>query len=138
MAQGNKVPFLGRWKFPWVPYESTAGQGLIAGAVETFREKTGIAALVEGLVGLYETPWGKDSSLLLVLLYGVYQSGDLKFNQSDFADLRWFTADEFGKLADRDLYSPAMRTVFRDVLRRQFLPLSTIHLVDLLKGTLVS
>lgn len=135
LAQGNRQPFLGRWKFPWQVYGG--GQGLISDAVNTFQEKMGIAVLVEGFLGIYETPWGKDSSLILILLHGHYQSGEIKFDVQDFSDLRWFSREEFLKLTDKDLYTPTMRKVFDEVLEHKLLPLESIHLIDLLRGTLV-
>ena len=137
LAQGNREPFVGRWKFPWFPYSGGGALGIISSTVVVFKEKTGIDALVEGFLGVYETPWGKDSSLILLLFHGSYRGGQMQFNKDDFSDLRWFTPNEFNHLSDGQIYTPAVRAVFSQVTEHQVLPLNAVHLIDLLKGTLL-
>jgi ADP-ribose pyrophosphatase YjhB (NUDIX family) len=93
LTKRNHEPKLGRWSFPSGFVD--AGEDVRAAAVREALEETGIAVVLERLLGIYQ----ESGSRVVYIAYAARAGGGEPVPDAESMEVRFFPADELPDLA---------------------------------------
>lgn len=102
------------------------GEELIDGVRREVWEETGLIVMPEALIGIYTGLRSGHHLLNFIFLTGSANT-EVKPNDTDIIDIRWFSLSEIEAIPDSEILNPAkFRKILNDLGDKQTLPISHI------------
>lgn len=115
----------GKWNFPAGHLDDD--EDLFYCAIREVKEETNLDVKLVGLVGVYERKNQLGQNVVKFIYAACVVGGELKHQEGELLDAKWFTFEEFGKLKDEDMRTPDMRDILNDYRNRRLVDLDTIR-----------
>ncbi len=112
----------GKWNFPAGHLDEN--ESIFEATVREVKEETNLDVKLDGFLGVYQSI-NKNNVVKMYFKASVI-SGTLKHQQEELLDAKWFTFEEFDKIADKDLRTLELRTAVKEYKNGKIKPLDTV------------
>ena len=124
LVQERAPNVYGKWNYPCGKLELR--ESLFNAAERETLEETGLIVKLDGLIGIYEHNRNGNNTIKFVFKAAV-TGGELRPQESELIDAKWFTYSRFFKLPKHTLRLPDMRKIIRDCKEGKLIPLDRIN-----------
>ncbi len=125
MVQEGKQVARGLWNLPGGKLE--LNESIIEGALREIREETGFEIKLDGLVGVYQINYKNDNIPRIHFRFKAsIISGEMKIQEGEILDAKWFAPKEILAMDDSKLRSPVIKACVRDYLAGKLYPIDAV------------
>lgn len=126
MIQEGKDHIYGLWNLPGGRLENN--ERIANAVVREVAEETGYQIAVSGLHGIYNFVSETDTQIIMFCFTGDVVGGDLKFDNEEIVNAKWFSLDEISILRDDELRNGKLiRKIIKDINNKCTVSLDVIH-----------
>lgn len=133
VSKGNKFVLVkeaqkhvyGKWNYPAGRLDLQ--EDIIAAGKREVKEETNLDVKFEGLIGIYEHNDNGDNVIKFIFSATVI-GGELKPQEGELLDAKWFTFEEFSKLKDNEIRTLDLRKTINDFKNKKPLSLDYISI----------
>ena len=115
----------GKWSYPVGHLE--LDEDIIAATTREVKEETNLDVKLEGLIGVYEHNRNGNNAIKFVFKASVI-GGELKHQETELLDARWFSMEELDRLKDEELRMFDLRKTIVDCNSRELIPLDRVNI----------
>ncbi|MBU0979414.1 MAG: NUDIX domain-containing protein [Nanoarchaeota archaeon] len=96
LVQEKKEHCKGKWNYPAGRLD--LDEDIFSAAVREVKEETGLDVELEGLIGIYQHKSIRGNCIVMIHFKASVIGGEMKHNEDELLDVRWFTPEEMRKL----------------------------------------
>lgn len=116
----------GEWNLPTGHLD--LDEDILRGAIREVKEETNLDIKLEGLIGIYEHRSRKGHNVVKFMFKASVIDGELKYQERELLDAKWFSFEEFEKLKDSEIRNKDIRKIIADVKKGKLIDLKNINL----------
>ncbi len=126
MVQEGKNYIYGLWNFPSGRLENN--EGIVNAAIREVQEETGYKVTISGLTGIYNFFSETNTQVVMFNFIGEVVEGDLKYDNEEIINAKWFSINEISELNDNELRNCRLiRNIINDLEDKCIVPLDAIN-----------
>lgn len=126
MVQEGKNYIYGLWNFPSGRLENN--EGIVNAAIREVQEETDYKVTILGLTGIYNFVSETNTQVIMFNFIGKIVEGDLKYDNEEIINAKWFSIDEICQLNDKELRNCRLiRNIINDLEDKCIVPLDAIN-----------
>ena len=126
MVQEGKNYIYGLWNFPSGRLENN--ERIVNAAIREAQEETGYKVTISGLTGIYNFFSETNAQVVMFNFVGEVVEGDLKYDNEEIINAKWFSINEISELNDNELRNcKLIRNIINDLEDKCIVPLDVIN-----------